>query len=310
MNDLEKKVGNTPLLHLKETERVFSLRAKLFAKMEAVNPGGSVKDRAAKAILDDAEKDGRLQKGGYVVEATSGNTGIGLALVARSRGYKTLIVMPETMSIERRKLLASYGAELVLTDGAKGMQGAVEKAEELVKNTPNAILAGQFENPANVAAHYLTTGPEIYRQTGGQVDIFVAGVGTGGTLTGVGKYLKKQNKNVQIIAVEPSASPLLSKGVAGAHGIQGIGANFIPKILDVSLLDDVITVDDEEAKTFARYAFEKENAFVGISSGAALYAAIELAKREENAGKTIVTLFPDSGDRYGSILGESGLREK
>ena len=304
MNDVEKKIGNTPLIRLESTERAFGLKAKLFAKLESVNPGGSVKDRAAKAILDDAEEKGKLKKGGYVVEATSGNTGIGLALVAAARGYKTLIVMPETMSIERRKLLASYGAELVLTDGAKGMQGAVERATELVKNTPNAILAGQFENPANVAAHYQTTGPEIYRQTDGRVDIFVAGVGTGGTITGVGKYLKRQNKNVRIIAVEPAASPLLSKGIAGAHAIQGIGANFIPKILDCKLLDEVFAVGDEEAKSFARYLYEKENAFVGISSGAALFAAIEIAKRGENEGKTIVALFPDSGDRYGSVLGK------
>ena len=302
MNNVEEKIGNTPLLRLEKTEKAFGLKAKLFAKLEASNAGGSVKDRVAKAILDDAETRGILERGGTVVEATSGNTGIGLALVASARGYKTIIVMPETMSIERRKLLARYGAEIVLTDGAKGMQGAVERAEAIVKNTPNAILAGQFDNPANVAAHYQTTAPEIYKQTAGNVDIFVAGVGTGGTLTGVGRYLKEKNPNVQIVAVEPAASPLLSKGVAGGHGIQGIGANFLPKILDTSIYNEVFLVSDENAKEFARYALKGEGAFVGISSGAALFAAIEIAKREENVGKNIVTLFPDSGDRYLSVL--------
>jgi cysteine synthase A len=291
-------IGNTPLVELTAIEKAFDLKARLFAKVEYFNPTGSVKDRAAKAMIDEAEKSGRLQKGGTVIEATSGNTGIGLAFVAVARGYKAIIVMPETMSVERQKLIRAYGAEVVLTDGKKGMQGAVEKAEEILKNTPNAIIAGQFENPANAKAHYLATGPEIYEQTDGKVDIFVAGVGTGGTLTGVGGYLKEQNTDVKIVAVEPSKSPLLSKGYAGAHGLQGIGANFIPKILDRNIYDEVLTATDEDSFQMARMLGQKEGLFVGISSGTAVWAAVEIAKRPENAGKTIVTLLPDSGDRY------------
>lgn len=298
INGIEEQIGNTPLLRLRRIEKLFSLKANLYAKQESFNPGGSVKDRVAKSILDDAEKSGRLQKGGTVIEATSGNTGIGLALVAAARGYKTVIVMPETMSVERQKLIKGYGAEVVLTGGSKGMKGSVEKAEELLAKTPNAIIAGQFENAANPKAHYETTAPEICRQLPGSVDIFVAGVGTGGTLTGVGKYLKERNKNVKIVAVEPASSPLLSQGKAGAHKIQGIGANFLPKTLDTKVYDEVIAVTDEQAIEYARLACKREGAFVGISSGAALFAAIELAKRDENAGKNIVTVFPDSGDRY------------
>ena len=298
LNKKEDLIGNTPLVELTAIEKAFQLKARLFAKVEYFNPTGSVKDRAAKAMIDDAEETGRLKKGGVVIEATSGNTGIGLAFVAVARGYKAIIVMPETMSVERQKLIRAYGAEVVLTDGAKGMQGAVEKAEELLKNTPNAIIAGQFENPANAKAHYLTTGPEIYEQINGNVDIFVAGVGTGGTLTGVGRYLKEQNPDIQIVAIEPASSPLLSKGYAGAHGLQGIGANFVPKILDRNIYDEVLTVTDEDSFEMAKMLGEKEGLFVGISSGTAVWAAIELAKRPENAGKNIVTLLPDSGDRY------------
>ena len=257
-----------------------------------------MKDRVARSILDAAEKSGKLQKGGIVVEATSGNTGIGLALVGAARGYKTVIVMPDTMTVERQKLIRAYGAEVVLTDGAKGMQGAVDKAEEILNNTPNAIIAGQFENMANPKAHYDTTGPEIYAQMDGKLDIFVAGVGTGGTLSGVGKYLKEKNPNVKIVAVEPASSPLLSGGKAGSHGLQGIGANFIPKTLDRTIYDEVLTVTDEAAFQTARNLGKTEGLFVGISSGAAVWAAIELAKRSENAGKNIVTILPDGGGRY------------
>lgn len=298
LNKIDDKIGNTPLVELKAIEKAFNLKAKLFAKVEYFNPTGSVKDRAAKAMIDEAEISGRLQKGGTVIEATSGNTGIGLAFVAAARGYKAIIVMPETMSIERQKLIRAYGAEVVLTDGAKGMQGAVEKAEEIFKNTPNSIIAGQFENPANAKAHYDTTGPEIYAQTDGKVDIFVAGVGTGGTLTGVGRYLKEQNGDIKIVAIEPASSPLLSKGYAGAHGLQGIGANFIPEILDRDIYDEILAATDEDSFDMARTLGEKEGLFVGISSGTAVWAAVEIAKRPENAGKNIVTLLPDSGDRY------------
>lgn len=298
MKTIDALIGNTPLVQLTATEKAFSLNGKIYAKVEYFNPTGSVKDRAAKAMIDEAEKSGMLKKGGTVIEATSGNTGIGLAFVAATRGYKAVIVMPETMSVERQKLIRAYGAEVVLTDGAKGMQGAVDKAEEILKNTPNAIIAGQFENMANPKAHYDTTGPEIYTQMDGKVDIFVAGVGTGGTLSGVGKYLKEKNPNVKIVAVEPASSPLLSGGKAGSHGLQGIGANFIPKTLDRTIYDEVLTVTDEAAFQTARNLGKTEGLFVGISSGAAVWAAIELAKRSENAGKNIVTILPDGGGRY------------
>ena len=298
----EKLIGNTPLVRLTKIEKAYALQAELYAKVESVSVGGSIKDRVAKAIIDAAERDGSLKRGGTVIEATSGNTGVGLALVCAARGYKAVIVMPETMSIERRKLIAAYGAQIVLTEGSKGMQGAVDKAEELCKTTPNAIIAGQFENPANPKAHYQSTAPEIYEALQGEVDIFVAGVGTGGTITGVGKYLKERIQSVQIVAVEPEKSPLLSKGKAGAHGLQGIGANFIPKTLDRTVYDEVITVSDEDAYALAKSVSKQEGLFVGISSGAALTAAIEVAKRQENAGKKIVVVFPDNGDRYLSIL--------
>lgn len=298
MENVEKLIGNTPLLRLKQTETLQNASAAIYAKAEFFNPAGSIKDRVAKAIVDEAEKSGRLKKGGTIIEATSGNTGIGLALIAATRGYKAVIVMPETMSKERRKLIKAYGAEIVLTAGEKGMQGAVEKAEEILKNTPNAIIAGQFENPANPKAHYQTTAPEIYETLQGNVDIFVAGVGTGGTLTGVGKYLKERKQNVQVVAIEPASSPLLSQGKAGAHGIQGIGANFVPTILDKTLYDEVLTITDEEAYEAARTLCETEGLFVGISAGANVAAAIQLAKRPENAGKNIVTVLPDGGGRY------------
>ena len=298
MENVEKLIGNTPLLRLKQTETLQNASAAIYAKAEFFNPAGSIKDRVAKAIVDEAEKSGRLKKGGTIIEATSGNTGIGLALIAATRGYKAGIVMPETMSKERRKLIKAYGAEIVLTAGEKGMQGAVEKAEEILKNTPNAIIAGQFENPANPKAHYQTTAPEIYETLQGNVDIFVAGVGTGGTLTGVGKYLKERKQNVQVVAIEPASSPLLSQGKAGAHGIQGIGANFVPTILDKTLYDEVLTITDEEAYEAARTLCETEGLFVGISAGANVAAAIQLAKRPENAGKNIVTVLPDGGGRY------------
>lgn len=297
----ERLIGNTPLVRLEKIERQFSLTAKLYAKAENFNAGGSIKDRVALAIVNDAERSGRLKKGGTVIEATSGNTGVGLALVAASRGYKAVIVMPETMTVERRKLISAYGAEIVLTDGNKGMQGAVEKAEELLKNTENAIIAGQFINPVCVTAHYESTAPEIYEALQGAVDIFTAGVGTGGTLTGVGKYLKEKDPQTRVVAVEPQSSPLLSAGRAGAHGIQGIGANFIPQILDRNIYDEVLTVSDKDAVETAKLIAREEGLFVGISAGANVFSAIRLAQRKENAGKTIITVLPDSGDRYLSV---------
>ena len=302
---MEKSIGNTPLIELKKIAKDGNKNIPtfhLFAKVEGENLGGSIKDRVAQAILDDAEKKGALKKGGAVIEATSGNTGIGLALCCRLRGYQAKIVMPDTMSVERQEMIKAQGGEVLLTDGKKGMSGAVEKALELLKNTPNAILADQFNNPVCWAAHYETTGPEIWKQTQGKIDIFVSCVGTGGTLTGVGKYLKEKNGNIRVIAVEPSASPLLSKGYAGAHGIQGIGANFVPKVLDRSVYDEVVTVTDEEAFETARRIKREENLSVGISSGAAVVAALKVANCPENAGKNIVTILPDSGDRYESVL--------
>ena len=293
-----KSIGNTPLLRLEQMDK--GLPARIFAKVEGVNPAGSIKDRVALAIIEDAEKNGRLTKGGSVIEATSGNTGIGLAYVCRQRGYRAIIVMPDTMSVERRQLIASYGAEVVLTDGTLGMQAAVARAQQLLRESPNAILADQFNNPICADVHYRTTGVEIWDQTAGKVDIFVACVGTGGTLTGIGKRLKECNPNVQVIAVEPAASPLLSKGIAGNHTIQGIGANFIPKVLDCSIYDEVLTVTDEEAFAVAKRLNKTENVSVGISSGAAVAAAISVARRAENAGKTIVTILPDEGGRYAS----------
>lgn len=295
---VQNKIGNTPLVRLQEIERAFSLRAKLYAKLENKNLGGSIKDRVAQAILDKAEKEGKLQKGGTVIEATSGNTGIGLALVGSMRGYQTIIVMPDSMSVQRRQLIEKQGGTVVLTDGKRGMQGAVEKAQQLLENTPNAILADQFNNPACVTAHYQTTGVEIWSQSKGEVDIFVASVGTGGTLTGVGKYLKEQNSGIKVVAVEPAKSPLLSQGRAGAHGIQGIGANFIPSVLDRDIYDEVLTVKDQDALSMQRLLYEKEGLFVGISSGANIAAAIALGLRDENAEKNIVTILPDDGNRY------------
>jgi len=297
-----KGIGNTPLAELKNTEEKYGLTARIFAKLEKENEGGSIKDRVALAILEDAEKRGLLTAGGTVVEATSGNTGIGLALVCRARGYRAVIVMPDSMSVERQNMMKEYGAHLVLTDGKLGMQAAVEKAEEIVKNTPNSLLADQFNNPVCAKAHYDTTGVEIWQQTQGNVDIFVACIGTGGTLTGVARYLKEKNPNVKIVGVEPAASPLLTKGVAGAHKIQGIGANFIPTVLDRTVYDEILTVTDEDAFAFARGLKTDENLSVGISSGAALAAVIRLAKRAENEGKNIVTVFPDDGNRYTSVL--------
>ena len=291
-------IGHTPLLELTHIEAAEGLQAKILAKLEYFNPAGSVKDRIAKAMIDDAEAKGVLKPGSVIIEPTSGNTGIGLASVAAARGYRIIIVMPETMSVERRQLMKAYGAELVLTDGAKGMKGAIAKADELAKEIPNAFVPGQFVNPANPAAHKATTGPEIWEDTDGKVDIFVAGVGTGGTVTGVGDYLKSQNPNVKVVAVEPATSPVLSKGVAGAHKIQGIGAGFVPDVLDTRIYDEVIPVANEDAFTTGKLVGHKEGVLVGISSGAAVWAAIELAKRPENAGKTIVALLPDTGDRY------------
>ncbi len=291
-------VGRTPLLELSHLEQAQELGAKVLAKLEMFNPAGSVKDRIAKAMIDDAEKRGVLKPGATIIEPTSGNTGIGLAAIGGSRGYKVVLTMPETMSIERRNLLKAFGAELVLTPGAKGMAGAVEKAEELAKEIPNSFIAGQFVNPANPAAHEATTGPEIYEDTDGKVDIFVAGVGTGGTLSGVGRYLKKMNPAVKVVAVEPDASPLLSEGKAGPHPIQGIGANFIPETLDRNVYDEIIRVTGAQAFETGRFLARHEGVLAGISSAAAVYAAAELAKRPENKGKTIVALLPDTGDRY------------
>ena len=294
----DQLIGHTPLLELTHIEAAEGLQAKILAKLEYFNPAGSVKDRIAKAMIDDAEAKGVLKPGSVIIEPTSGNTGIGLASVAAARGYRIIIVMPETMSVERRQLMKAYGAELVLTDGAKGMKGAIAKADELAKEIPNAFVPGQFVNPANPAAHKATTGPEIWEDTDGKVDIFVAGVGTGGTVTGVGDYLKSQNPNVKVVAVEPATSPVQSKGVAGAHKIQGIGAGFVPDVLDTRIYDEVIPVANEDAFTTGKLVGHKEGVLVGISSGAAVWAAIELAKRPENAGKTIVALLPDTGDRY------------
>ena len=294
----DQLIGKTPLLELTNTEKKLGLKATIIAKLEYFNPAGSVKDRIAKAMLDDAEKSGKLKPDSVIIEPTSGNTGIGLASVATARGYRIIIVMPETMSVERLQLMKAYGAELVLTEGAKGMKGAIAKAEELAAETPNSFIPGQFVNPANPEAHFLTTGPEIYEDTDGKVDIFVAGVGTGGTVTGVGKYLKSKNPNVKVVAVEPASSPVLSTGVAGSHKIQGIGAGFVPKVLDTTIYDEIITVTNEDAFATGKLIGKNEGVLVGISSGAAVWAAIELAKRPENAGKNIVVLLPDTGDRY------------
>ena len=294
----DQLIGKTPLLELSHIEKAEKLEAKLLAKLEYFNPAGSVKDRIAKAILDDAEASGKLKPDSVIIEPTSGNTGIGLASVAAARGYRIIIVMPETMSVERRQLMKAYGAELVLSDGAKGMKGAIAKAEEIAAQTPGSFIAGQFVNPANPKAHYETTGPEIWEDTDGQVDIFVAGVGTGGTITGVGQYLKSKNPGVKVVAVEPATSPVLSKGTAGAHKIQGIGAGFVPDVLDTKVYDEIIAVENDDAFATGRLIGHKEGVLVGISSGAAVWAAIQLAKRPENAGKNIVVLLPDTGDRY------------
>ena len=291
----DQLIGKTPLLELSHIEKAEKLEAKLLAKLEYFNPAGSVKDRIAKAILDDAEASGKLKPDSVIIEPTSGNTGIGLASVAAAR---IIIVMPETMSVERRQLMKAYGAELVLSDGAKGMKGAIAKAEEIAAQTPGSFIPGQFVNPANPKAHYETTGPEIWEDTDGQVDIFVAGVGTGGTLTGTGKFLKEQNPNVKVVAVEPASSPVLSKGVAGAHKIQGIGAGFVPDVLDTKIYDEIITVENDDAFATGKLVGHSEGVLVGISSGAAVWAGIQLAKRPENKGKTIVVLLPDTGDRY------------
>ena len=294
----DQLIGRTPLLELTHIEKAHDLKAKIVAKLEYFNPAGSVKDRIAKAMIDDAEAKGLLKAGSVIIEPTSGNTGIGLASVAAARGYRIIIVMPETMSVERRQLMKAYGAELVLTEGAKGMKGAIAKAQELAAQTPDSFIPGQFTNPANPSAHRATTGPEIWNDTDGTVDIFVAGVGTGGTLTGVGEYLKSQNPNVKVVAVEPAGSPILSKGVAGAHKIQGIGAGFVPDTLNTKVYDEIITVENEDAFATGRELARKEGLLVGISSGAAVWAAARLAKRPENQSKRIVVLLPDTGDRY------------
>ena len=294
----DQLIGRTPLLELTHIEKAHDLKAKIVAKLEYFNPAGSVKDRIAKAMIDDAEAKGLLKPGSVIIEPTSGNTGIGLASVAAARGYRIIIVMPETMSVERRQLMKAYGAELVLTEGAKGMKGAIAKADELAKEIPNSFVAGQFVNPANPKAHYETTGPEIWADTDGKVDFFVAGVGTGGTITGTGKYLKEKNPAVKVVAVEPKTSAVLSTGVAGSHKIQGIGAGFVPDVLDTKIYDEIIPVDNDDAFAVGKEMGHREGVLVGISSGAALWAAIELAKRPENAGKTIVVLLPDTGDRY------------
>ena len=294
----DQLIGKTPLLELTHIEKAHDLKAKILAKLEYFNPAGSVKDRIAKAMIDDAEQKGLLREGSVIIEPTSGNTGIGLASVAAARGYRIIIVMPETMSVERRQLMKAYGAELVLTEGAKGMKGAIAKADELAAQIPNSFVPGQFVNPSNPKAHFETTGPEIYEDTDGKVDYFVAGVGTGGTITGVGSYLKTRNPSVKVVAVEPESSPVLSKGVSGAHKIQGIGAGFVPDVLDTRIYDEILPISNEDAFAAGKLVGRKEGVLVGISSGAALHAAVELAKRPENAGKTIVVLFPDTGDRY------------
>ena len=294
----DQLIGKTPLLELTRIEKEKALRARLLVKLEYFNPAGSVKDRVAKAMIDEAEASGKLKPGSVIIEPTSGNTGIGLAGVAAARGYRIIIVMPETMSVERRQLMAAYGAELVLTEGAMGMKGAIAKAEELAKDIPGSFIPGQFVNPANPAAHYASTGPEIWADTDGKVDIFIAGVGTGGTITGVGKYLKEKSSAVKVVAVEPADSPVLSQGKAGTHELQGIGAGFVPDVLDTSVYDEIVTVESGDAFAAGRLLSRKEGVLVGISSGAALHAAIELAKRPENTGKTIVALLPDTGDRY------------
>ena len=294
----DQLIGHTPLLELTHIEKAHGLKAKILAKLEYFNPAGSVKDRIAKAMVDDAEAKGLLKPGSVIIEPTSGNTGIGLASVAAARGYRIIIVMPETMSVERRQLMKAYGAELVLTEGAKGMKGAIAKADELAKEIPGSFVAGQFVNPANPKAHYETTGPEIWADTDGQVDFFVAGVGTGGTITGTGKFLKEHKLDVKVVAVEPKTSAVLSTGVAGAHKIQGIGAGFVPDVLDTHVYDEIIPVDNDDAFAVGKEVGRREGVLVGISSGAALWAAIELAKRPENAGKNIVVLLPDTGDRY------------
>ena len=295
---IDQTIGHTPLLELTNIEKKLGLKARVLVKLEYFNPGGSVKDRVAKAMIDAAEASGELQPGGTIIEPTSGNTGIGLASIAAARGYRIIITMPETMSIERRKLMRGYGAELVLTDGAAGMKGAIAKAEELKAQIPGSVIAGQFVNPANPAVHKATTGPEIWQDTDGEVDVFVAGVGTGGTVTGVGTFLKEQKPAVKVVAVEPASSPVLSKGTSGAHKIQGIGAGFVPEVLDTTIYDEIIPVENEDAFTTAQLVGHSEGVLVGISSGAATWAAIELAKRPENEGKTIVALLADTGERY------------
>ncbi len=294
----DQLIGKTPLLELTHLEKIYGLKARLLAKLEYLNPAGSVKDRIAKAMIDDAEQKGLLKEGSVIIEPTSGNTGIGLASVAAARGYRIIIVMPETMSVERRQLMKAYGAELVLTEGAKGMKGAIAKANELAAEIPNSFVPGQFVNPANPKAHFETTGPEIWADTDGKVDYFVAGVGTGGTITGVGQYLKSKNPNVKVVAVEPKSSAVLSTGVAGPHKIQGIGAGFVPDVLDTTVYDEIIAVENDDAFAAGKEFGRREGVLVGISSGAAVHAAIELAKRPENEGKTIVVLLPDTGDRY------------
>lgn len=294
----DQLIGKTPLLELTHIEKAYGLRAKILAKLEYFNPGGSVKDRVAKMMLDEAEETGQLKPGFVIIEPTSGNTGIGLCAVAAARGYRIIIVMPETMSMERRQIMKAYGAELVLTEGGKGMKGAIEKADELAKEIPDSFIPGQFVNPANPKAHRETTGPEIYEDTDGKVDIFVAGVGTGGTVTGIGEYLKSKNPAVKVVAVEPASSAVLSAGTAGAHGIQGIGAGFVPEVLNTDIYDEIFPVSDEDAYAIGRLLGQREGVLVGISSGAAAFAAIEIAKRSENEGKNIVVLLPDTGDRY------------
>lgn len=296
--NIEELIGKTPLLELTHLEEIHNLDARVLAKVEFLNPGGSAKDRVAKKMVEDAEAKGILKAGATIIEPTSGNTGIGLAVMAAARGYRAIIVMPDSMSMERRLLMSAFGAELVLTEGAKGMAGAIAKAEELAKEIPGAFIPGQFDNPANPQAHYESTGPEIYEDTDGKVDIFVAGIGTGGTITGVGRYLREKNPDVQIIGVEPASSPLLTEGRAGRHGLQGIGANFVPSILDTKLYNEIIPVKEEEAYAAGRAVAQKEGLLVGISSGAAIHAALEVAKRPENKGKNIVVLLPDTGDRY------------